>query len=189
MQQAALSYITEEEYLYLERESDIRHEYYDGEIFAMAGASERHNLIVVNLIRELSSQLRKTPCRLYPGDMRLKIEATGLYTYPDLMIVCGGREFSEDDQPDTLLNPDVIVEVLSDSTESYDRGKKFENYRTLDSLKEYILISQNRKKMERFFRNERGYWELNESDGEHPQLHLKAAGCELRLEDVYENVF
>jgi len=189
MQQAALNYITEEEYLALERESEIRHEYYDGEIFAMSGASEKHNLIVVNLIRELSSQLRKTRCRLYPGDMRLKIEVTGLYTYPDLMIVCGKREFSEKDQPDTLLNPDVIIEVLSDSTESYDRGKKFENYRSLDSLKEYILISQKRKKMERFFRNAQGYWQLTESDEKNPQLHLDAAGCELRIEDVYENVF
>jgi len=188
MQQPALNYITEEEYLSLERESEIRHEYYDGEIFAMSGASRKHNLITANVIRELGNQLRKTPCRVYPSDMRLKIQTTGLYTYPDVMIVCG-EEFFSDEKEDILLNPTVIIEVLSDSTESYDRGTKFENYRTLDSLKEYILISQKRKKMERFFRNAQGYWQMTESDEENPQLHLDAAGCELRIEDVYENVF
>ncbi|MEZ4527394.1 MAG: Uma2 family endonuclease [Desulfobacterales bacterium] len=188
MQQPALNYITEEEYLAMERESEIRHEYYDGEIFAMAGASRKHNLITANVIRELGNQLRNTGCRVYPSDMRVKIEATGLYTYPDVLIVCGEEIFA-DEKEDMLLNPAIIIEVLSDSTESYDRGRKFENYRMLNSLKEYILISQNRKKMERFFRNERGYWELDESDEENPQLHLQAAGCELRIADVYENVW
>ena len=176
---------TEKAYLEQERSSEIKHEYYRGEIFALPGVSRKHNLIVANLIGELRAQLKNTPCRIYASDMRLKIEKTGLFTYPDVMVVCGEERFS-DDRQDTLLNPEVIVEVLSDSTEGYDRGKKFEQYRKLVSLREYVLVSQNSEKIERFLKNESGYWVLTESDEENPRLRLESIPCELSHSEVYE---
>jgi Uma2 family endonuclease len=122
--------ITVEEYLAGERTSEIKHEYYRGAVFAQAGGSSRHNLATVNVAGSLHGQLRKRECRVYSSDMRIKITQTGLYTYPDVTVVCGKAQF-EDEHEDTLLNPTVIVEVLSPSTESYDRGKKFQHYRTL----------------------------------------------------------
>jgi len=188
MQPQVVPYITEEEYLEFERNSDIKHEYFDGEIFAMSGASETHNLIVVNVIFSLMSQLKKKPCRVYPSDMRLKIETTKLYTYPDVMIVCGERKF-DDDHKDMLLNPDVIIEVLSDSTENYDRGKKFEHYRKIGSFKEYVLISQNIRKIERFLKTEHLRWISDETDEEHTEIILESVGCALNLDEVYDKVF
>ena len=152
MQQNKTSEITEAEYLAEERKRPFKSEYFRGEVFAMVGASEKHNLIVANLITTLNMQLKGKPCRVYPSDMRLKIEKSKLYTYPDVMVLCGERQFV-DEKNDTLLNPEVIIEVLSDSTESYDRGVKFEHYRTAPSLKEYILISQNDRKMKRYYKN------------------------------------
>ena len=187
MQEKAVTSLTEEEYLSRERASEVKHDFYLGEIFAMAGASERHNLIVSNVIRELSTQLKKTPCRVYPGDMRLKIRKTGLNTYPDVMVICGKRQFV-DDQQDTVLNPDVIIEVLSDSTESYDRGLKFENYRKLNSLKEYMMISQNKRKIERYFKDENGNWVLAESDEGNPAITLDSINCQLSHPEVYDKV-
>lgn len=185
MSEKAIEVPTEKEYLKQERSSEIKHEYYQGEIFAMTGASRKHNLIVANLIGELRAQLKNTPCRVYASDMRLKIEETGLFTYPDVMVVCGEERFS-DERQDTLLNPEVIVEVLSDSTEGYDRGKKFEHCRKLASLREYVLVSQNSEKMERFLKNESGYWVLTESDDENPRLRLESIPCELHHAEVYE---
>jgi Uma2 family endonuclease len=185
MEQSAVDFISEDEYLAQERASEEKYEYYDGEIFAMAGASEKHNLIVTNVISELRYQLKKRPCRVYPSDMRLKIEATGLYTYPDVMVVCGEREFG-DENLDTLLNPDVIIEVLSDSTESYDRGAKFRNYRDLKSLNIYIMISQNSRRMEMYVRKADGSWRFTEADDDRPLIILESIGCELKLEEVYD---
>ncbi len=184
-QDAAVPMISEAEYLEMERASETKNEYYEGEVFAMTGASRRHNIIVSNVIIELGSQLKKKPCIAYPSDMRLKIKASGLYTYPDVMVVCGEEKFGDEKQ-DTLLNPDVIIEVLSDSTESYDRGEKFENYRKLDSLKEYVMISQKRRKMEKYARTENRQWLLTESDEEHPMIILESIGCELKLSEVYD---
>ena len=127
-------FITPEEYLRLERASQEKHEYFKGEIFAMTGATENHNIIAGSTFAALYSELRKKPCQIYPSDMRVRIPATGLYTYPDISVVCGTPEF-EDDGLDTLLNPTVIIEVLSPSTEPYDRGKKFQHYRTIPTLK------------------------------------------------------
>lgn len=185
MPEKAAFEIAEKEYLDRERASERKHEFYQGEIVAMTGASRKHNLIVANIIGELRSQLKHTPCRIYPSDMRLKIEKTGLYAYPDVMVVCGEERFS-DDQRDTLLNPDVIVEALSDSTEGYDRGKKFEHYRKLASLREYVLVSQNAEKLERFLKNESGYWVLTESDDDNPRLQLESVPCELSHSEVYD---
>ncbi|OQY59447.1 MAG: hypothetical protein B6245_06540 [Desulfobacteraceae bacterium 4572_88] len=123
----------------------------------------------------------------YPSDMRLKIEETWLYTYPDVMVVCGEEKFGNEQQ-DILLNPDVITEVLSDSTEGYDRGAKFGFYRTLSSLREYVIISQNSQKMEKYSRNEAGQWVLTESDAEHPGILLESIDCELPLSEVYDKV-
>lgn len=181
-------YLSEEEYLEFERNSEIKHEYFDGEIFAMSGASRRHNLIVANVVGELRSQLKKKHCWLYPSDMRLKIESTKLYTYPDVMIVCG-KEIFEDDKEDMLLNPDVIIEVLSDSTESYDRGRKFSHYRQIASLKEYVLISQNTRKMEKFLKTQTRQWIWDDTDDEHPEIILESVGCSLHLDEVYDKAF
>ena len=185
MQQAAVTLISEEEYLEGENLSETKHEYYRGEVFAMAGASRRHNLIVTNIIGELRTQLKGKPCRTYPSDMRLRIDLTGLYTYPGIMVVCGEEQFADENQ-NTLLNPDVIVEVLSDSTEGYDRGVKFQSCRQLPSLREYVLISQNAQKIERYARDDRNRWTLTETDEQHPEMVLESIGCRLELAEVYD---
>src|ERR1044071_3578846 len=131
--------LTEEEYLRLERAAEFKSEYFDGELFAMAGGTRAHSLISANLTGELRAVLKNTKWVTYNADLRIKTEATGLYTYPDVSIVCGEQRFLDNEQ-DTLLNPTVVVEVLSDSTEAYDRGKKFEHYRQVPSLREYLLV-------------------------------------------------
>lgn len=184
MQQHDIEYITPEAYLAMERVAETKSEYFNGEMFAMAGASENHSIIVSNLIIELGSQLRRKPCRIYPGDMRIRVSASGLYTYPDVTVVCGEREFS-DSHNDMLLNPDVIIEVLSDSTESYDRGRKFWHYRNLTSLREYLLVSQSIRRIERYFLNKNGNWELTETRKDSPTVTIEAIDCELNLDAVY----
>jgi len=185
--QKATSKISESEYLEYEAASDIKHEYYQGEIFAMAGASREHNLITANIIGELRNQLKKRPCRLYASDMRLQIEATGFYTYPDVMVVCGQEKFL-DEKETTLLNPDIIIEVLSDSTEGYDRGVKFSHYRKLRSLQEYVIVSQRIRKIERYFRNENQQWVLTETDEDNPAIMLEAIDCRLDISEVYDKI-
>lgn len=183
MDNLARKFLTEEEYLNHERNSNTKNEFFRGEIFAMAGAKEKHNLIVTNLIRDLSTALKKTACRVYPSDMRVKVSASGLYTYPDISLVCEKPNFA-DGRNDTLLNPSVIIEVLSDSTESYDRGKKFELYRTLSSLKEYILISSDQKKLESFLNRTDG-WILQES-GTGNSFLIRSLNILLDIEDIYD---
>ncbi len=178
--------MTEAEYLDRERAAEYKSEFFRGEMFAMTGASRNHNLIATNLIRELSSQLKKTPCRVYPSDMRLKVEKTGLYTYPDVMVVCGEHRFADREAKDTLVNPEVIVEVLSDSTEKYDRGDKFAHYRRIDSLKEYLLISQKKPKIECYFKSGSGLWTLMETDDTCSEIRLGSIECTLSLEELYD---
>jgi len=180
-------YLSPEDYLALERSAEFKSEYFDGEIFAMAGASESHNLIVINTIRELSIQLKKRPCKVYANDMRVRVSPTGLITYPDVMVVCGQAQF-DDSHLDTLLNPTLIVEVLSDSTEAYDRGRKFEHYRKLESLAEYVLITQHRPHVESYRRQPDQRWVLAESDGLDSSLPLDAIDCELVLAEIYDKV-
>jgi Uma2 family endonuclease len=180
-------YISEEDYLEFERNSETKHEYFDGEIFAMSGASRSHNLIVANVVITLGTQLKKKPCRVYPSDMRLRIDETRLYTYPDVMIVCGQDKF-DDHYKDMLLNPDVIIEVLSDSTENYDRIKKFQNYRKIKSLKEYVLISQNALKIEKYIRSGHG-WLFSETGDTDSEMILESVGCSLNIDEVYDKVF
>jgi Uma2 family endonuclease len=181
-------YITEEAYLLEERRSTIKHEYHNGRVYAMAGASEQHNLIAINLAASLHGQLRGKGCRVYPSDMRLKIVKTGLNTYPDFSIVCGQSEFTDSVKRDTLLNPIVIIEILSPSTERYDRGIKFQHYRTIPSLKEYLLIAQNDQVIEKFTRQETNEWVLTEAVGIETVMPLLSVQISLALKDVYDEV-
>ena len=180
-------YLTPQQYLALERASEERSEYLDGEMVAMTGVSRNHALIAVNLGRELSSQLLDRPCEVYASDLRVQVSPTGLYTYPDVVVVCGEPRF-EDEQLDTLLNPTVLIEVLSPTTESYDRGKKFEHYRTLDSLAEYLLVSQDHPRIERYLRQNDGLWLFGDAAGLDAVLTLPSIGCDLRLAGVYAKV-
>ena len=176
-----------EAYLEMERSGALKHEYYRGEIFALAGSSEAHNLILTNILTSLNLQLRKRPCKVYPSDMRLRIPKTGLYTYPDVSIVCGTPQF-DDSKRDTLLNPLIVIEILSPSTERYDRGKKFQNYRTIPTLQEYILISQDEHHIEHYANQNDGNWLLTSYDGMSAGCYLKAIDCTLALDDVYNKV-
>lgn len=178
---------TPEEYLALERQAQCKGEYYAGDIIAMAGASRWHNLIVANVISELRSQLKGRPCTTYPSDMRVKVSPTGLYTYPDVTVVCGEVQF-EDNQQDTLLNPTLIVEVLSESTEAYDRGGKFAHYRKLPSLMEYVLIAQTKPHVEHYVRQPDNRWLLAEADSLSDTVHLPSIDCRLALLEVYDKV-
>jgi Uma2 family endonuclease len=179
--------ISEQEYLAFERASEIRNEYYNGRIYAMTGASLAHNLIVSNSVASLHGQLRRKPCRICSSDLRVHIPQTGLYTYPDLVIVCGEPQFL-DDSLDTLLNPTVIVEVLSPSTERYDRGMKFQHYRSIASLQVYLLIAQDRAHIERYTRQEGDLWLLQDAIGLPASVDMAAIEAVLSLADVYEKV-
>jgi len=179
--------LSEEEYLRLERESEVRHEYLAGEIVAMVGASKDHNRIVTSTSFALYAQLRRRPCDLFSNGMRVRVSLSGLYAYPDLTVVCGDPLFFEEDA-NTLLNPTVIIEVLSPSTEGYDRGKKFQHYRGLRSLKEYLLISQDTYHIDHFVRQGEIGWLLTEYDGPAATLDLASIDCTLALADVYEKV-
>lgn len=180
------TYLTPQEYLAFEREAEYKNEYVDGEIFAMTGASRRHNLITVNISREISRQLRGRPCEAYAGDMRVRIPGRG-YTYPDVTVVCGEPQF-EDGHLDTLLNPTVIVEVLSESTERYDRGRKFSFYRTVESLAEYVLVAQDEYRVEQYTKQADGRWLLSDHRSPEEVVELASVECTLALRDVYEKV-
>ena len=177
---------TPQEYLALERKSETRNEYYNGEIFAMSGASREHNLIAGNLFRDIGNQLEDRPCESYPNHMRVSIEATGLYTYPDVSVVCGEPRF-QDREVDTLLNPTVIVEVLSPSTEAYDRGDKFRHYRRIDSLREFVLISQDRMMVERYTRQGKD-WVLSDLTDPDQVLKLESIGCQIPLSRIFAKI-
>lgn len=179
--------LSPEQYLAVERASPIKHEYYRGEMFAMAGASRAHNLITFNLAAILGAQLRNRQCDAYVNDMRVKIPATDLFTYPDVVVTCEQPRF-EDNVLDTLVNPQVIIEVVSDSTESYDRGKKFEHYRCVELLREYLLVAQDRAHIDRYVRGDYGLWALNDADGLTSVLDLPTIACQLRLQDIYAKV-
>jgi Uma2 family endonuclease len=176
-----------EEYLSLERKSEFRSEYLSGEMFSMNGASRSHNLIVANSSGELRQQLKNKPCELYTNDMRVRVPAANVYTYPDLVVVCGEPQF-EDSFVDTLLNPTLIIEVLSDSTESYDRGKKFGFYRSIESLREYILIAQDEPRIEQYVRQEEEHWLLSDVRSLGGALELPGIHCVLVLKEVYDRV-
>jgi Uma2 family endonuclease len=180
------TFITPEEYLERERLAETKSEYYRGEMFAMAGTSLAHATIITNLVRELSNRLKSGPCDVFSGDLRLNIPATGLYTYPDVMVVCGGPALT-DSHFDTVTNPVVLIEVLSESTKNYDRGQKFENYRTIPSLMEYVTVAQDRAHVEVWTRQPGNGWLLKETDGA-AALSLPSIGVELPLSEIYLKV-
>jgi Uma2 family endonuclease len=182
-----LARLTEAEYLRLERQAETKSEYFEGEIFAMAGGTRVHSLIATNLLRELSSGLKSTDCVTYNADLRVKVEATGLLTYPDVSVVCGEHRFL-DETEDTILNPTIIIEVLSDSTEAFDRGKKFEHYRQIPTCREYLLVSQKEPRIEQFIRQDSGGWTLKEASGLGAEIKLPALGVTVRLAEVFAKV-
>lgn len=175
-----------EEYLAWERAQPEKHEYVDGEVFAMAGASLAHDTIVGNAIGELRTLLRGKPCVALPSDLRVRIPSTGAYTYPDVSVVCGRPEL-EGAARDTLLNPTVLIEVLSPTTEAYDRGKKFELYRSIASLRDYLLVSSTEILVEHFVRQEDGAWLLRvHRAGERVALSI---GATLSVDELYLDAF
>ena len=180
-------YVSPEEYLRLERQSEYKSEYVNGEIFAMTGASLKHNLVAGNIFGELRQQLKGRECQAYVNDMRVKVTATGLYTYPDVVVVCGEPEF-EDKYVDTLLNPTILVEVLSQSTERYDRIAKSSYYRTLNSLTEHLLVAQDEARLEQYVKQANGQWLLFEFTSLEMVVELPSIGCTLALRDVYDKV-
>ncbi len=176
--------VTPEEYLAAERRAETKSEYYAGEVFALAGASRDHNRIVIALIGALYRELGHRPCEIFGGDMRVKVSSTGLYTYPDVAVVCGEPHF-EDRHLDTLVDPALLVEVLSASTEAYDRGRKAEQYRRLVSLGEYLLIAQDALRVERYRRQGEREWLLTEFRDLEDEVELESVGCSLRLGEIY----
>ena len=179
--------LTPEQYLDAERAAEFRHEYYNGHIYAMSGGSYQHAQIIGNLITELNNVLKRRPCSVVPNDLRLRVSPKGLYTYPDVLVICGDPKFA-DDQRDTLLNPAVIVEVLSPSTEAYDRGFKSAQYRTVDSLEEYALVSQAEPRVEIFRRQPGGHWLLSEAVGLEAVCHFDSLDCSIPLAEIYAKV-
>ena len=183
---AAYAYLTQEEYLAFEREADIKHEYCNGQLYAMSGASRAHNLISLNIAGELRSQLKGRPCEVYMSEMRVLVDAARSYRYPDVVVACDVPRF-QDDVFDTLLNPTVIVEVLSQSTEARDRGEKFAEYAQLVSLRDYVLVSQKAVHVEHYFR-QGTRWVSRACRDLDAVLQLGSINCALPLRDIYEKV-
>jgi Uma2 family endonuclease len=178
--------LSPEEYLAFERASEQKHEYADGEIFAMSGCTRAHSLITGNIQGELRSALLDRPCEVHTSDMRVKIAAAGRYVYPDVSVVCGEPMF-EDAEADTLVNPSVIVEVLSESSERYDRGDKFAQYRSVPSVSDYVLISQTTARVEHFRRQPDGKWLLTIA-GPGEELAIESIGVTINVDRVYLKV-
>ena len=178
--------ITAEEYLAFERQAEQRHEFVEGIIYAMSGGTRPHALIGANVSRGLGNQLADRPCEVYAGNLRVKVNSEGDYVYPDVAIACGDIQL-EDEHSDVLINPLVVVEVLSPSTEAYDRGKKAALYREIASLQHYVLIAQDRVSVEAYTRQGET-WTLTEARTLDTSVRLSAVGCELPLVDVYAKV-
>ena len=179
--------LTEAEYLAIERNAEFKSEFFNGEMFAMAGANRLHNIANENLTLRIGMQLLDGPCRTLSRDQRVRISRTGLYCYPDLIIVCGPLEYSTED-PDTLVNPRVIIEVLSDSTERYDRTTKFQHYQQLPSMMEYVMVSQHQPMCERFSRSADGSWAFVAFVGMNAKLELTSVPVQVPLVDIYAGV-
>lgn len=180
------THFTAEEYLTMERSASCKSEFHDGQIYAMTGASREHNLVTINIGRELSIQLKKRPCEAYVNDMRVKAAEARSYHYPDIVVACGTPQF-EDAHVDTLLNPTLLIEVLSSSTEAYDRGGKFAHYRKIPTLREYLLVAQDQPSIERYLR-QGDVWILSEAVGLEADVPLESIDCVLSLREVYDKV-
>jgi Uma2 family endonuclease len=179
--------LTPEQYLEIERAAEFKSEYYDGRVYAMSGASYPHGLIILSLGSELHMALKSGPCAVIANDLRVRVSPGGLHTYPDVAVVCSDPKFA-DDQKDTLLNPTFLAEVLSPSTEAYDRGLKSAQYRTLESLQEYALISQTEARLEVFRRQAGGGWLLSDFEGLDAVCRFESLGCQIALADIYNKV-
>ena len=175
---------TAAEYLSMERASSEKHEFAFGEIFAMTGASVTHGRIVTNLVRVLGNKLLERPCDVFTSDLRLCVDPKNRYTYPDIIVICGKPQFL-DNQFDTLLNPDLIVEVLSDSTRNYDRGEKFQQYRSIPSFREYLVVEQAKIHVERYSKQPDGTWSLWETDLLDGVVQLSSIGVAIQVSDIY----
>jgi len=180
------AHYTAEEYLTLERSASSKSEFHDGQIYAMTGASREHNLVTINIAGELRSQLKKRPCEAYVNDMRVKAADARSYHYPDIVVVCGTPQF-EDAHVDTLLNPTLLIEVLSPSIEAYDRGGKFAHYRKIPTLREYLLVAQDQPSIECYLR-QGDVWILTEAVGLEADVPLESIDCVLSLREVYDKV-
>ena len=180
------TYLTPEEYLTWERKQSFKNEYHNGQIVAMSGASLAHNSLTVDITVQLSNQLMEGECQVFAGDMRVRTDPTASYFYSDVIVVCGEACF-EDDTFDTLLNPMVVIEVLSPSTAAFDRGEKFEHYKQLASLKEYILVSQDSVRVEHYYR-QRTLWNHNIFQRLEDTLPLVSIECEVPLRAIYRRV-
>ncbi|MBI1901970.1 MAG: Uma2 family endonuclease [Planctomycetia bacterium] len=179
--------ISPEEYLAIERRAETKSEYYNGEMFAMTGASREHSLIAGNIFRVLATALLGRKCEIHINDMRVKVSRTGLYTYPDVVVACGEARY-EDAHVDTLLNPVLIVEVLSPSTEMYDRGAKFRQYRETPSLKEYVLVAQDAHAVESFVRQPNGQWLLKSCYEPAGVVRFESVESEIPMSEIYRQV-
>ncbi len=180
-------HITPERYLEQERKAQCKSEYYQGEIFAMAGTTRKHSVVNARVIMILGNALRGKPCTVNTNDLRIHIPENSLFTYPDVSVVCGKPEML-DNEFDTLLNPLLIVEVLSDSTENYDRNGKFRLYRSIASLREYVLVSQDEPRIETFFKNEQSQWLYTEAVGLDASITLHSLNAEISLAEVYATI-
>ncbi len=189
--------LTEAEYLEIERAAEFKSEFYDGvmypmqgpaEVVGMAGATRDHNKIKENVARALGNALEGGPCETLSSDMRVKVRATGLQAYPDVVVYCGPAEYLDNEKQDTLLNPTLIVEVLSESTERYDRTTKFKHYRRIPSLREYVMVAQDQAFIERYVRQENGRWLLTEYDDPTAALDLECLSIEIPVAAVYRGV-
>ena len=183
----SLALITPEQYLEAERKAEYKSEYYQGVVYAMAGGSFVHSVIIGNLVSELQQALKKQRCFVCPQDLRLRVTPTGLYTYPDIQVVCGEPIFA-DDHKDMLTNPTLVVEVLSKSTEAHDRGFKFSQYRKIESLQECFLVSQLEPRVERYLRQPGDQWLLTESTGLDGSFRSESLACSIPLAEVYDKV-
>lgn len=178
--------LTSEKYLDIERKAEFKSELINGEMYALAGVTRKHNRIALNLATFLNNFLRDSQCRVYFADLRVKVSKTGMFTYPDLVLTCG-NEIMADKQKDTLLNPKCILEVLSDSTEKYDRGEKFSHYQNLESLDEYILVSQNQPRVESFLRQTDNKWLYQKVEGLENELFINVIEAKIKLDEIYQN--
>jgi Uma2 family endonuclease len=179
---------TLEEYLELDRTSEERLEFWDGEVFCMSGVSDEHDAIEGNLNAFLRSQIRERGCRVFLANMRIKVPSAPPYRYADLSVVCGKIEFEEIGGVDTLTNPQLIIEVLSPSTEAYDRGEKFTHYKSVPTLREYLLVAQHRPHVTRLYKQDDGMWVHTDVNEMESTLTLTSLGCDLPLSEIYAGV-
>ena len=177
-----------QQYFALEKKSQIKHEYFNGEIFAMTGASFNHNQVIVNISSELHQQLKHKSCRPLVNDMRVKVSTTGLYTYPDVVVFCGKPELEKIDGLETLLNPVLIVEVLSPTTANYDKGVKFDFYRAIESFQLYLLVDQTIPHVILYVKQSDGKWLMSETKDLESKIELPFINCELGLKDIYQGL-